>query len=106
MTYFKLHIRLLIADVLVFILYIIVYLLIFENYSEITAAFPTFLFATVFLVDGVLLFLFKADLLSETYKGTVSCIFFKGRLIVDLCVGCSLMIAGIVLTCKYGIVIA
>lgn len=105
MTYFKLNIRLIIADVIVFLLYILAYMLIFLKFSEITAAFPILLFATLLLVDGITLYILKGDLLSNKYKGTVSYIVFMGRQIIDLIVGVILMVVGIVFAFIYGIAI-
>ena len=103
MTYFKLHIRLLIVDFIVILLLFVILPLLFTRYTTISSAIPLTFLCFVFLVDGIFITLWKKDLFSERYHGTASYIFFKGRRIVDLSLAGLLLVLTIRAYVLYGI---
>ncbi len=77
MTYFKLHLKRIVALLIVVVFMLITYGILGYFYHELTIVFPLFFLSAILLMDGFVIYRFKGDLFDEKYKGGVSYYAFK-----------------------------
>ena len=95
MTYFKLHLKRIVALLIVVVFMLITYGILGYFYHEFLSA--------ILLMDGFVIYRFKGDLFDEKYKGGVSYYAFKFFIYADFIIGVPLLIASFILCITLGI---
>jgi hypothetical protein len=103
MTYFKLHLKRIVALLIVVVFMLITYGILGYFYHELTIVFPLFFLSAILLMDGFVIYRFKGDLFDEKYKGGVSYYAFKFFIYADFIIGVPLLIASFILCITLGI---
>ena len=96
MNYHKLSLKVLMADLIIFIVLFFIVICIINTFPETAKYLLPFVFSFVFLIDGILITCWKGDLLNKEYKNSVGYLITKWRLGTGYTVGTVLFVYAIV----------